>query len=322
MADFHIGFDLGGTKMLAGVVGPEHQVLSKTKRKSQTQAGPEAVYADIVSTVKDTLAQAGKTTKDIGSMGMSVPGILNRKKGTVVRSPNMGFYDFPLVDRLRAEFGFPIFLENDVNAGVWGEYMAGAAQGYQHVLGVFPGTGIGGGLILNGMLYAGAGGNAGEIGHMILQVEGPLCGCGNRGCVEALASRTAMGKEAAGLVANGTLSGVYAENGADLKAISSKFFAQGLKEGNPHIVEIIDRAADMLGTHIGGCLNLLNPELVLIGGGLVEKLGDYYLKRVEKAMRASAWEFVADDAVVKAAVLGDEAGLIGAAALARKAAES
>ena len=110
MADFHIGFDLGGTKMLAGVVGPGHQILSKTKRKSQTQDGAEAVYADIVATLKETLVQAGKSPKDIGSVGMSVPGILNRKKGTVVRAPNMGFYDFPLVDRLKAEFGFPVVL--------------------------------------------------------------------------------------------------------------------------------------------------------------------------------------------------------------------
>ena len=321
MADFHIGFDLGGTKMLAGVVGPGYQVLSKTKRKSQTQAGAEAVYADIVATLKDALAQAGKSAQDIGAVGMSVPGILDRKKGTVVRAPNLGFHNFPLASRLEAEFGCPIILENDVNAGVWGEFVAGAAQGHQHVLGVFPGTGIGGGLILNGELYAGFGGNAGEIGHMILQLEGPLCGCGNRGCVEGLASRTAMGKEAAGLIANGTLTGVYAENGADLKAISSKFFSQGLKEGNPHIVAIIDRAADLLGTHLGGCLNLLNPELVLLGGGLVEKLGDYYIQRVEKAMRASAWEFVADDAVVKAAILGDEAGILGASDLAKRAAQ-
>jgi len=320
MANFHIGFDLGGTKMLAGVVGPNHEILSKTKRKSQTQAGAEAVYDDIVATLRDTLEQAGKSPKDIGALGMAVPGIINRRKGTVVRTPNIGFYDFPLGERLTAEFGFPVVLENDVNAGVWGEFVAGAAQGYQHVLGVFPGTGIGGGLILNGGLYSGAGGNAGEIGHMILQLEGPLCGCGNRGCVEGLASRTAMGKEAVGLIANGTLTGWYAENGADLKSISSKFFSQGLKEGNPHIIDIIDRAAALMGTHLGGCLNLLNPELVLVGGGLVEKLGDYYLSRLEKAMRASAWEFVADDAVVKGATLGDDAGLIGSADLARKAA--
>ena len=318
MADYHIGFDLGGTKMLAGVVGPDHHILGKTKRKTPSQSGPEAVYGDIVSTMDEVIAAAGKTRKDIGSVGMSVPGILNRKKGSIVRAPNLGFQDFPLVQRLEADFGFRVFLENDVNAGVWGEFIAGAAQGYHHVLGVFPGTGIGGGLIINGDLYAGAGGNAGEIGHMVLQLEGPLCGCGKRGHIEALASRTAMGKDAAGLIANGTLTGAYAENGADLKAISSKFFAQGLKEGNPHITAIIDRAADLLGTHIGGCLNLLNPELVLIGGGLVEKLGDYYLKRVEKAMRLSAWEFVAADAEVKAAVLGDDAGIIGAADLARK----
>lgn len=318
MADLTLGFDLGGTKMLAGVVGKGHKVLSKAKRKSQTQAGPEAIYADIVATVHEALDQAGAKAADIGAIGMAVPGILNRKKGTIVRAPNMGFYDFPIAAQLKAEFGFPVVLENDVNAGVWGEFVAGAAKGHRQVLGVFPGTGIGGGLIVNGELYAGFGGNAGEIGHMIVQVEGPLCGCGNRGCIEALASRSAMSREAAGLIASGVLGGAYAENGADVKAISSKFFATGLKEGNPHVIGIIDRAADFLGIHIGGCLNLMNPELVLIGGGLVEKLGDYYLKRVEKAMRATAWEFVADDAKIKAAVLGDEATLIGAADLAAR----
>ncbi len=318
MAEQLIGFDLGGTKMLAGIVGTEHQVSSKVKRKSMTHEGAETVYNDIVATIHDVLRESGVKASDIAALGMAVPGIINRKKGVIVRSPNMGFYDFPLVDRLKAEFGFPVVLENDVNAGVWGEFVAGAARGYQHVLGVFPGTGIGGGIIANGQLYAGAGGNAGEIGHMILQLEGPLCGCGQRGCVEALASRTAMSREAAGLIANGTLTGVYAENGADIKAISSKFFSQGLKEGNPHIVAIIDRAADLLGVHIGGCINLMNPQLVLIGGGLVERLGDYYLKRVDKAMRATAWAFVAEDAQIKAATLGDTATLIGSADLARR----
>jgi glucokinase len=320
MPDFYVGFDLGGTKMLAGLVDSQNNVIGTVKRKSQASA--EAVYADIAGLIEELLSKTGKTTQDIGGIGLSVPGILNRKKGTVVRTPNLGFSDFPLVARLQKHLGVPVVLENDVNAGVWGEYVAGAARGFQHVVGVFPGTGIGGGLIFDGKLYLGAGGNAGEIGHMVVQLEGPLCGCGQRGHIEALASRSAMTKEAAGLVANGTLGGSYAENGADLKAISSKFFAQGLKENNPHIVEIINRAADLMGVHIGGVINLLNPELVLIGGGLVEKLGDYYLKRVDKAMRKAAWEFVAAETQVKAGTLGDLAALVGAADLAKKAVQA
>jgi glucokinase len=320
MPDFYVGFDLGGTKMLAGLVDSQNNVIGTVKRKSQASA--EAVFADIAGLIEELLSKTGKTTQDIGGIGLSVPGILNRKKGTVVRTPNLGFSDFPLVARLQKHLGVPVVLENDVNAGVWGEYVAGAARGFQHVVGVFPGTGIGGGLIFDGKLYLGAGGNAGEIGHMVVQLEGPLCGCGQRGHIEALASRSAMTKEAAGLVANGTLGGSYAENGADLKAISSKFFAQGLKENNPHIVEIINRAADLMGVHIGGVINLLNPELVLIGGGLVEKLGDYYLKRVDKAMRKAAWEFVAAETQVKAGTLGDLAALVGAADLAKKAVQA
>ena len=303
--------------MLAGLVDSQNNIVGTVKRKSQANA--EAVFTDIAGLIEELLSKTGKTTQDIGGVGLSVPGILNRKKGTVVRTPNLGFSDFPLVVRLQKHLGVPVVLENDVNAGVWGEYVAGAARGFQHVVGVFPGTGIGGGLIFDGKLYIGAGGNAGEIGHMVVQLEGPLCGCGQRGHIEALASRSAMTKEAAGLIANGTLGGSYAENGADLKSISSKFFAQGLKENNPHIIEIINRAADLMGIHIGGVINLLNPELVLIGGGLVEKLGDYYLKRVEKAMQKAAWEFVAAETQVKAGTLGDLAALVGAADLARKA---
>ncbi|NNM54806.1 MAG: ROK family protein [Spirochaetales bacterium] len=321
MANYNIGFDLGGTKMLAGLVDSELRVVETVKRKSKSEAGAEAVFQDIAGTLQELLEKSGKNPEEIGAIGLSVPGILDRKKGVVVRTPNLGFSDFPLVARLKEHLPVPVILENDVNAGVWGEYVAGAARGYRHVLGVFPGTGIGGGLIINGDLYLGAGGNAGEIGHMVIQWDGALCGCGQRGHIEALASRGAMAKEAAGLVANGTLTGEYAQLGADIKAFSSKIFAQGIKEDNPAITGIVDRAAELLGVHIGGCLNLLNPELVLIGGGLIEKLGDYYLKRIEKAMRSSAWNFVAQDAHIKAGTLGDHAGIIGAADLAHRASE-
>jgi glucokinase len=160
---------------------------------------------------------------------MSVPGVLNRKKGIVVEAPNLGMKDFPLEEELSREFGKPVILENDVNAGVYGEFINGAAKGYEHVLGVFPGTGIGGGLIINGKLYRGASGNAGEFGHITIQKGGALCGCGERGHVEAIASRTAMGMEAVGLIAGGKLPASLSEYGTDIKKISSKFFAQAVK---------------------------------------------------------------------------------------------
>jgi glucokinase len=204
---------------------------------------------------------------------MSVPGVLNRKKGIVVEAPNLGMKDFPLEEELSREFGKPVILENDVNAGVYGEFINGAAKGYEHVLGVFPGTGIGGGLIINGKLYRGASGNAGEFGHITIQKGGALCGCGERGHVEAIASRTAMGMEAVGLIAGGKLPASLSEYGTDIKKISSKFFAQAVKEKNKLIMEVIENAANNLGIAIASAINLMDPELVLIGGGLVEKLG-------------------------------------------------
>lgn len=318
MEKLHIGFDLGGTKMLAGIVDGKNTVIAKAKRKTLETGGGKAVVDDIIELLQEVTSQAGLSVKDIAGVGMAVPGLLDRKRGRVAHTPNLGFHDFPLVDKIRASFDVPVLLENDVNAGVYGEFVMGAARGYKHVLGAFPGTGIGGGLIINGQLYSGAGGNAGEIGHMVLQLDGPPCGCGQYGHIEGMASRTAMAKDIVQLIASGTITGALAEYGTDIRNISSKFFAQGVKEENPHVIRVIDRAAEFLGISLAGSVNLLNPEVVVIGGGLIEKLGDFYLSRIGKALKKAAMPFIAKDLTLKAAELGDNAGLIGSAALARQ----
>lgn len=318
MEKYCIGFDLGGTKMIAGLVDSGKKVLNRVKRKSPGTAGAKAVVEEILSTLNELLEVSGIPLSQVATIGMAVPGVLDRKKGRVMQTPNLGFYDFPLVEKIRSAFDVPIFLENDVNAGVYGEFVAGAAKGYQHVLGVFPGTGIGGGLILNGQLYAGAGGNAGEIGHMVLQLDGPLCGCGQYGHIEAIASRSAMARDAVSLIAGGRVHESLLAYGTDIRNISSKFFAEGLKLGDPQVIGIIDRAARQLGQSLAGSVNLLNPECVVIGGGLIEKLGSYYLEKIEASLKASAMAFIAKDVTMKAAELGDNAAIIGSAVLAKE----
>ncbi len=313
---FYLGFDLGGTKMAAGLLDEKGKIVHRVKSKTAVSAKADFVTNGMAELINSLLVEAVVRVEEVKSAGIAVPGVLDRENGRVMMSPNLGFQNFPLVERLKRIFPFPFFLENDVNAGLWGEYTTHLLQ-YKHVLGVFPGTGVGGGLIINGALHRGASGNAGEVGHITIQMEGPLCGCGEYGHLEALASRTAMSKDSAFLISAGKLPPSLADYGTDFKNLTSKFFAQALKERQPDVMRVIDRSCEILGIGIAGMVNILDPELVVIGGGLVEKLGDYYLKRIEASLKAHAMSFIAKDIRVVAARLGDDAAIAGAALLAK-----
>lgn len=315
---FEIGFDLGGTKMAAGLVDQKGRITRQVKEKVGKITQADAVLDKVLEVIAALLSEGGVDAAEVGALGIAVPGILDRKRGRVVMSPNLGFQNFPLVERIQKRYPFPVFLENDVNAGLWGEYAIHLRDTYRHVLGVFPGTGIGGALVIDGRLFRGATGNAGEVGHITLQREGPLCGCGQLGHLEALASRTAMAKDAAFLISTGRLPPELAEYGTDFRNLSSKFFAQALKGRQPDVVGVIDRAAEWLGLGLASMVNILDPEAVVLGGGLVEKLGEAYVKKVEASLRSHAMPVIGANVKVVAARLGDEAAIVGSALLARE----
>lgn len=319
MSDLYtIGFDLGGTKMLAGLLNNQNKIIGREKKKSGSQYGPKVVVKRIVDTIKELLSNNKMKEKQVSALGIAVPGAVDHENGIIGLAPNLGMENFPLVKELQDKFSFPIYLENDVNAGAYGEYAAGAAKGYDHVLGVFPGTGIGGGLILNKKLFRGANGSAGELGHMIIQLKGALCGCGQEGCVEALASRTAMAKDAAALAASGKLPEQLLKNGQELRSFKSSFFKEALIMGQKDVEQIVDRSAYYLGISIANTVNLLNPQLILLGGGIVEKLGNVYLRKVKQYTMAHSLQLCAKNLEFKKASLGDDAVLYGAAQLARE----
>ena len=198
----YVGVDLGGTKILAAAFDSKLKVLATEKAKTPKDANSASIVAALADAVRRVLAKAGEGLV-LGGVGVSVPGPLDREKGIVRYTPNMGFKDYKLGQEIAGLFGAPAFLDNDVQAGVYGELRAGALRGKLNAVGVFVGTGIGGGIVIDGKLYRGATGSAGEVGHMILHEGGALCGCGNYGCLEALASRTAMAKDAVGQSASG-----------------------------------------------------------------------------------------------------------------------
>lgn len=310
-----IGFDLGGTKMLAAVVDGHGEVVAREKAPTDV-VGNDAVLAAITELTRAVIDSAGIAVSEIASMGIAVPGPIDSERGVVLQTPNVGITELALADLLRAEFGFAVRLENDVNAGLWGEYVAGVARGFSHVVGIFPGTGIGGGIILDGRLYRGKKGGAGEIGHITVQSDGRRCGCGNHGCLETVASKTAIARDLAILAMNGQ-SPVLVEAGAtDIKRIKSGLIAKALQAGDPGVAEIVDQAAEFLGIGMASAVNLFDPELIVLGGGLIEKLGERIVPIAEATMRERAMPRLVEEVEVRATSLGDDAVVLGAADLA------
>lgn len=313
-----VGIDLGGSKMLATVYRGA-RALGSAKRSTDPDAGVDGLAAGLVRTAEAALAAAGMDRSAPAAIGIGAPGPIDAERGILAGSPNLGVVGFPIRDCLQDAFGVPVVLENDVSAGIYGEHRFGVARGRRHVLGVFPGTGIGGGLVLDGRLYRGSRGNAGELGHMIMQLDGPMCGCGQYGCLEALASRSAIARDLVAQAAIGRVPAVASRAGTDVRSVRSKMIARVVAAGDGPGLELLERAAERLGIGIANCVNLLDPEMVVLGGGLVEKLGDWLIERAADSMRRHALPSLAEGVEVVAATLGDEAVVRGAAALAQEA---
>lgn len=313
-----VGFDLGGTKMLSGVVNPEDNTIIASKKKKTSAESEQELVEDICSAIDRSLEKADKSKKDLMAIGIAVPGPVDFEKGVLLETPNIGVKNMPLRDDLEEVYGVPVLLENDVNAGLWGEYVAGCAQGFSHVVGVFPGTGIGGGLILDGKLYRGAGGGAGELGHMTVLMDGPLCGCGNRGCLEAVASKTAVAREIVQLAARGMAPTVLDKTECDIRRVKSSVIEEAIANGETAVEESLKKSAEYLGIGLASIVNVFNPEVLVLGGGLVEKFGTSYVGRAETVMRSRAMRRLQDQVAVRVTELGDAAVVVGAASLVRK----
>ena len=304
-----VGVDLGGTNLLVALVDDDHRIRAST-RVTTPQEGPDAVIDAIADAVTGL---GGEPT----AVGVGAPGPIS--DGVVRVAPNLAGWTepVPLAERLAAKLGTTVLVDNDVNVGVVGEWVAGAGRGARFLLGVWLGTGVGGGLVLDGKPYRGAYGAAAELGHVIVQAGGALCGCGRRGCVEAYAGRANMEQVVAQRVAKGwqtSVPQIMAKAGKD--RMTSKVWAKALKADDPVAVAVFDEAVDALGVAIGSAINLLDLDRVVIGGGLAEKLGADLAERLAAAARP--WTMVADvDRRFVVAEHGDDAGVIGAAHLAR-----
>jgi len=318
---YWIGFDLGGTKMMATVFDQRFRPVGFRRKKSKQGTAAQG-FARIVQTIDEALESAKVDSAQVAAIGIGCPGLLDLNRGVVLKAPNLGWTNFPLQSRLEAKFGCPVTIANDVDAGTYGEYWFGAGQRERCVLGVFPGTGVGGGCVYEGQLIRGKVSSCMEFGHMHFQPGGRLCGCGRAGCVEAVTSRLGIASEAATAAYRGQAPRLYEQAKTDLGAIRSGALAESIKSGDTVIEQLVREGARNLGIAIGSVVNLLAPDVVVLGGGLVEAMPKLYVTEVRQGIKLQAMAPYTKSLRVVAAKLGDDATVMGAAALAAQAIES
>ena len=319
-SDGIVGIDLGGTSLRALVVDAKDKILAEAKTPTEVSGKATGLIEQIASVVRDVLKSADLNREAVAAVSIGAPGALDPERGLVYEAPNLGWKDVALGPELKKALGVPVFVDNDVNAGLVGEHQLGAGQGAQELVGVFVGTGIGGGIISRGQLYYGSRGAAGEVGHMVLQVDGPRCGCGRRGCAEALASRTAMERDVRAAIEAGEKSMVLdlmKERNKD--RMTSSIIVRALKKDDRVMRQVLKRAQYYLGLLVGSVVNLMDPECVVIGGGITERLGEDFVGPIrETALKHFLCQRDSDRVKVVAGVLGDNAAALGAVAIARQ----
>jgi glucokinase len=318
-AEHIIGVDLGGTKILAGVFNHSLECIGSAKLSTKSQRGVDKVVERIARCVQDAADEADLTLKQIAGIGIGAPGAVDFGAGTVIFAPNMeGWKDVPLKKELEKQLGVQVFVENDCNIAALGVYVAELKSKPKHVVGIFVGTGIGGGLIINGELYGGVGHTAGEIGHMVLEISGPKCGCGNKGCFEALASRTAIFQQIKAGVKDGQKTLLTEMLGDDLDDLRSGDLRKAIRRGDKFVDRIVEGAAEYIGIATANLINVLNPEVVVLGGGVIEALADEMMSVIIETAQDYAMAGAMKGVDIIASKLGDSAGITGGAVLARR----
>lgn len=317
-----IGFDLGGTKMFCQVLDADFNALGRQREKTRGHEGAAVGMSRIVDTIRSALKKLSIDPKDLGGIGVGCPGPLDLDAGVILNAPNLGWKEVPIKAILQQEFGCPTHIINDVDAGVYGEYRFGAARDSRCVLGIFPGTGIGGGCVYAGEILRGKRGSCMEVGHMQIAPGGPLCGCGRRGCLEAVASRLAISAAAIQAAYRGDAPYLMKHYGTDLEKIRSKALSESIANGDQRILDIVTNAARQIGIAAGNLVNLLLPDTIVLGGGLVEAMPDLYVNTVRATAEKRAMPDFTGQFKVVAAQLGDESGVMGAAAWAQHQAAS
>jgi len=314
--DLILGVDLGGTKILTAVTNSQGKMLSRDHSITPAQKGHKAVIQSILESVHRALGRADVAISDLIVIGVGAPGLLNPETGILFTSPNLpGWRDVPLRDIIQEKLGKKTFLINDANAAALGEFYFGAARGVRNFIYITLSTGIGGGIVIDGKIYSGAIGAAGEVGHMTIDDDGPICNCGNRGCWEMLASGTALAKEARHRIKEGVKTSILEYAEGDVEKVTAQVIQSAAEQGDSLAKELIGRTGYYVGVGLANLVNIFNPELIVIGGGL-SNIGDMLFEPAFKVAGERAYKEAFQAVRFASAELGRNSGVLGAAAFA------
>ncbi|HOM16476.1 MAG TPA: ROK family protein [Thermoguttaceae bacterium] len=315
---FYIGVDIGGTKIQSLLVDAAGVVVQRARTSTPQGEDPEPVLAAAEELVEKLAAEQQIAVSEVSAIGAAVAGVVDPKEGLVVVTPNMSLTGVALGPRWEKRFQRPVAVGNDTNLGILGERWLGAARKAQSAFGIFVGTGIGGGLVIRNRMWRGAREATAEIGHIVMEINGPMCGCGNRGCLEALASRTAIEEQLRQAIQQGRPSVLPELTGGDLTRIRSGVLRQALAAGDGLVQEVLRKAAEVLGYACLTVRHLVDPEVIILGGGVIEACGYFMVPIVKKIVEADRLPGARPGGEILVSVLGDDAVALGAAALAAR----
>jgi glucokinase len=314
--DLILGVDLGGSKILTAVTDSQGKMLSRDHSVTPARKGHEAVIRSILESAHRALEQADVAVSELAAVGVGAPGLINPGTGILYTSPNLpGWRDIPLRAVMQERLGKKTFLINDANAAALGELHFGAARGARNFIYITLSTGIGGGIVIDGGIYSGAIGAAGEVGHMTIDDDGPPCNCGNKGCWETLASGTALAREAKQRIKEGAETAIPGYVDGDIEKVTAEVIHSAAQQGDSLARELIARTGYYVGVGLASLINIFNPELIVIGGGL-SNIGDMLFDPAFKVARERAYRETFRAVRFAAAELGRNSGVLGAAVFA------
>jgi glucokinase len=316
-ADVVAGVDLGGTKIYTALASRSGAIESEVRLETEPGRGMQAVLRNLFHSLDRVLAVAGVPLDRLGAIGVGAPGPLDIGTGVIQEAPNLGWKETPLARLLAEKYAVPVFLDNDANLAALGEKRYGAGRDAGDLIYITVSTGVGAGLIINDRIYHGHSGAAGEIGHISADPEGPLCGCGRKGCLETLASGTALARQARQLVESGAGKRILEHAGGNPDRITARIVGEAALKGDDEAMQLVRRIGACLGAAIAGLVGLLNPSLVVIGGG-VSRIGPLLFDAIEAEVMRRVMPASRQGLRIVPAALGDRSGVMGAIALARE----
>jgi len=313
MSKYSICLDIGGTKVLGVIFDEKNEIVFRLKKKTKAKEGMQNVEDTIVSVVDELLLGYGITLDDVKAIAAGAPGVINQETGVILFSPNLPWENYEMKRIIEDRFHVPFFIGNDVNIGVYGEWKYGAARGLTNVVGLFIGTGMGGGLILDGKLYTGHDCKGAELGHMVLNMEGPLCNCGQRGCLESFSSKLGMTEYIRQQIKRGrsTMMDTAITDGV----FKSKVMKAAYEADDDVMLEAIDRSCHYLAVASGSLVNIFSPEMIVFGGGVMEALGDAFLEKIVDQVDSYCMPSIRTSVRFAKSELNDDSILYGALAL-------